>query len=88
MTIVTLSFATSVVWLVVEAKSYSDLFAMCFFTHSYSRESSIERGSYSMAYYIAGHESERHLLIEDNCMEDVLISGVSRSCESRTCEKT
>ena len=35
------------------------------FTHSYSRESSIERGSYSMAYYIAGHESERHHFMED-----------------------
>ena len=40
-------------------------FCNVFFTHSYSRESSIERGSYSMAYYIAGHESERHHLMEN-----------------------
>ena len=40
-------------------------FGNVFFTHSYSRESSIERGSYSMAYYIAGHESERHHLMEN-----------------------
>ena len=60
--IVTLLFATSVVCFLSKRR---DTLILCniVFTNSYSREGSIERGSYSMAYY--GHESERHHFMED-----------------------
>ena len=64
MTIVTLPFATSVVWLVVEAKRYSDLFAMYFLLIHIQEK--VRLSEAVTAWLItAGHESERHHFIED-----------------------